>query len=285
MPIWVPCADPVVESLRFMQIWRDEQPVVVQYYEKYWHCKITKWVINFRQFNHANQNTNGAIERWHGTLKRYLREEKSTKVGRKVVWLLEQLVNQLEYHYWCMSCMKWQGRVRNRKIEDIIWKAILKARNISDADVKYEEDGTVAFVRSQKKPQEWHVREGYLGDTCICTWGSSTQGNTCKHQVRSISFLFKYMSCKSLSIVSECDTWLMCRLKYCIWVACLSPRSFKSMELNMAVWWVVWYFRWQSGPSMIYQWVMWLYHSYLILLWFFRRKMRIERLSNRNSQI
>jgi hypothetical protein len=50
--------------------------------------------------------------------------------------------------------MKWQGRVRNRKIEDIIWKTILKARNISVADVKYEEDGTIAFVRSQKKPEE-----------------------------------------------------------------------------------------------------------------------------------
>ncbi|CAM6098660.1 unnamed protein product [Calypogeia fissa] len=176
--------DPVVESIRFMLYWGDTQPVFVEYYKTFWHTKITKWVVNLRRFKHANQNTNGAIERGHNTLKGHLRLEKTSKVGRKIVWLVEQLVHQLEHYYWCMSCMKWQGRVRNRKIEDIIWKAILKARTIPDQDVTFEEDGNIALVRSQKNPENWHAVEGWAGNACVCTCGSSVQGNTCKHQIK-----------------------------------------------------------------------------------------------------
>ncbi|CAM6089789.1 unnamed protein product [Calypogeia fissa] len=176
--------DPLVMSIAFMLRWRLEQPLFVEYYETYWHSKITKWAVNFRKFNHANQTSNGAIERWHAILKLHLRHSKPSKVGRKVVWLVEQLVGELEHHYWCMSCLKWQGRVRNRKIEDIIWKAIVKARSIPTCDVKFGEDGNIAFVRSQKKPEEWHVVEGYETQSCVCTCGSSIQGNTCKHQIK-----------------------------------------------------------------------------------------------------
>ncbi|CAM6123367.1 unnamed protein product [Calypogeia fissa] len=172
-------------SIVFMLRWRLEQPLFVEYYETYWHSKITKWEVNLHKFNHANQNSNGAIERWHAILKLHLRHLKPCKVGLKVVWLVEQLVGQLEHHYWCISCLKWQGRVRNCKIEDIIWKAIVKARSIPDADVTYGEDDNVAFVRSQKKPDEWHIVEGYETSSCVCTCGSSIQGiNTCKHQIK-----------------------------------------------------------------------------------------------------
>ncbi|CAM6084305.1 unnamed protein product [Calypogeia fissa] len=80
--------------------------------------------------------------------------------------------------------MKWQGQVRNRKIKDIIWKAILKVRTIPHQDVKFEEDGNVAFVRSHKHPENWLVVEGWDGNGCVCTCGSSVQGNTCKHQIK-----------------------------------------------------------------------------------------------------
>ncbi|CAM6098392.1 unnamed protein product [Calypogeia fissa] len=86
-----------------------------------------------------------------------------------------------------MSCLKWQGRVHNRQLADIIWKAILKACSIPNSDVKFDELSKVALVRSQSNREDWHVVEGYDGDSCICTCGSSVQGNTCKHQIKLLT--------------------------------------------------------------------------------------------------
>lgn len=115
-------------------------------YEKEWHHKVARWVRNFRKFKHANQDTNGAVERWHATLKLHLRMEKPFKVGRKVVRLVTQLVNNLEHFFWCLSCIKWQGRVRNKNIENYVWSAIRKARTIgTDGDMTF-------FSRAVQQP-------------------------------------------------------------------------------------------------------------------------------------
>ncbi|CAM6087283.1 unnamed protein product [Calypogeia fissa] len=74
--------------------------------------------------------------------------------------------------------------VRNRYIKDIIWRAIIKARSIPDSYVSYDHEAKIALVRSQSKREDWHAVEGYDGHNCICTCGSSVQGNTCKHQIK-----------------------------------------------------------------------------------------------------
>lgn len=171
-------------SLDFMKRWGGDQKDFVKYYNKEWHKKVPRWVKGYRKFRHSNQETNGAIERWHATLKLFLRKDKPYKIGRKVVWLVCQLVSDVENYFWTMDNLKWQGAVRNKKIEDIVWAAIHKARTIPDADVRFEEDGDIARVRSQTPPhEEWHALENYMQEECVCSCGQGLQGNTCKHQV------------------------------------------------------------------------------------------------------
>ncbi|CAM6099313.1 unnamed protein product [Calypogeia fissa] len=178
--------DAVQKSEAFMEKWTVKQKEFVEYYKKEWHPKVSMWVRNFRKFKHANQDTNGGVERWHATLKLHLRTEKPFKLGRKVLWLVTTLVNELEHFYWCMSCMKWQRRIRNRKIENYVWEAILKARDIPDDDVAFFDESDTAMVRSQTPPPqaEWHVLENYGSEAFVCTCESSVQGNTCKHQMK-----------------------------------------------------------------------------------------------------
>lgn len=45
----------------------------------------------YKKFKHSHQETDGAIERWHATLKFLLRVDKPYKQGRMVCWLVIQL--------------------------------------------------------------------------------------------------------------------------------------------------------------------------------------------------
>jgi hypothetical protein len=58
------------------------------------------WVKAFRTCNLANQNTNGAIEGYHAGLKLRFKGSKKTLVGRRVDWLLYNLVQDVEGHFW-----------------------------------------------------------------------------------------------------------------------------------------------------------------------------------------
>lgn len=175
-------------SEAFIRKWKDTQKEFTKYYESEWNGKVVRWVKSFRKYRHANQQTNGGVERWHATLKLHLRMEKPFKRGRKIVWLVTQLVSELEHFYWCMSCMKWQGRVRNKNIENYVWAAILKARNIPDEHVIWLSDGKSAQVRSQTEGKGGsHMVQDYESPHCLCTCSQAVQGNMCKHQVMSLS--------------------------------------------------------------------------------------------------
>lgn len=107
--------------------------------------------------------------------------EKPFKKGLKVVWLVTQLISELENFYWSLSCKKWQGAIRNKKIEDIVWAAIIEAKSIANEDVLFLEDMQVALVKSSTSANDTHVVEKFMGEDCFCTCGSGTRGNTCKH--------------------------------------------------------------------------------------------------------
>lgn len=72
-----------------------------------------------------------------------------------------------------------------KKIEDIVWAAIIGACSICNEDVTFIEDDTMALVKSLSSPDgDTHVVEKFMGEDCFCTCGFGTHGNTCKHQVR-----------------------------------------------------------------------------------------------------
>lgn len=181
-------ADITGESSEFMDRWRDTQPAFTAYYKKEWHAKVCKWNVKQRKYNHANQNTNGGIERWHHTLKVELKTDKQTIKGRSLVWLLEN-IRVIENHYWCISANKFQGRIANRTIEGHVHKCLNRAKAIPDEYVKLLEYGShkCASVRSTSSKYEGmkeHLVTDWDLDSCTCTCGYSLQGNSCKHQVR-----------------------------------------------------------------------------------------------------
>lgn len=147
----------------------------------------------FRNFDHQNQNTNGAIEHWHHTMKMHLRTEKLPKQGRSIVWLLGMLTDDLELFYWCMLSLKFQGAIRNTVKEAHLWASIHKARKIADSGVRNLDVGADGIRRAEVttcKPNcspKVYIVTNYNKDDASCTCGHSEQGNTCKHQVVTLS--------------------------------------------------------------------------------------------------
>jgi hypothetical protein len=49
------------------------------------------WVVGYRNLPYAGQDTNAAIEGYHGFLKSMLKSERSRMVGRRVDWTITAL--------------------------------------------------------------------------------------------------------------------------------------------------------------------------------------------------
>ncbi|KAL3679156.1 hypothetical protein R1sor_022112 [Riccia sorocarpa] len=159
----------------------------ISYYRTHWHPRIGRWAKVYRQYQHSNQESQGAIERWHSTLKTYLRCSRRGKAGRKVFWLLQILTDTLETFFWCASELKRQGRLRNNIVGRLVLAAILKAKSIPDSSVLEQSnvDGKeVAWIRSVSDPSRIHEVVGWNSDKGGCTCGWAVQGNVCKHQIK-----------------------------------------------------------------------------------------------------
>lgn len=63
-----------------------------------------------------------------------MKRDRASVMGRTMTWLLAGSL-KLENNYWCTSNQKCQGRIRNQKIEDLVWNCIHRARVIKDSDV------------------------------------------------------------------------------------------------------------------------------------------------------
>ena len=58
------------------------------------------WVLAARTYRHSGQNTNGALESYHGVvLKRVLNQARKTAVTRNLQWLVWQLEESILVHY------------------------------------------------------------------------------------------------------------------------------------------------------------------------------------------
>ncbi|KAL3693014.1 hypothetical protein R1sor_006665 [Riccia sorocarpa] len=158
----------------------------IQYYRTNWHTRIDRWSRDFGKFKHNNQETNGAIERWHQTLKTHLRAERKWKSGRQISCLLHVLMDEIESLYWCLAQLKKQGRICNRIRQQYALTTIKNARAIPDSSVNFTIiDGTnCAFVQSLSTTGKVHEVIAYHTDLATCTCLDATQGNICKHQIK-----------------------------------------------------------------------------------------------------
>lgn len=154
-----------------------------------------------RTYPHSDQDTNGAIERYHGMLKAFLRQDKASVAGRKIRWLLERTV-EFEDSIWAKMGKQFQGSHRNATVETTVWGTIHKAQEVSKESIstfKGPGDESWAMVGSVSTPGVNHLLQNWDKDNCRCTCGYLASGHHCKHQVPFVSTL-----CPPTSMCCHC---------------------------------------------------------------------------------
>jgi hypothetical protein len=160
-----------------------------------WLDKVHMWVVGFRNLDYCGQDTNAAIEGYHGFAKSILKSERSRMTGRRVDWCISALTEDVLDHYWYKDLRKQMGFVDNKKMQDSIVNSILKARSIPDDDVTLpSKDGDMALVTST---EHRHLRytvhnPGSEWGVCNCVWAQ--RGNMCKHHVKVVMMMHPDMA-------------------------------------------------------------------------------------------
>lgn len=155
------------------------------YMEAQWLNKVHMWVVGYRNLPYAGQDTNAAIEGYHGFLKAVLKSERSRMVGRRVDWSITCLTEDVHDHFWYKGLRKDSGFVDNQKMQDFAVSAIVKARLIPDSDVSLNQSpGDCALVTSTSDREVRYVvhNPGEEWAGCSCPWAA--RGNICKHLVK-----------------------------------------------------------------------------------------------------
>ena len=166
-----------------------------EYMRFQWLDKVHMWVVGFRKLKYCGQDTNAAIEGYHGFSKSILKSERSRMTGRRVDWCITALTEDVLEHYWYKDLRKQAGFVDNKKIQDSVVNSILKARNIPDEDVTLPgESGDVALVTST---EHRHLRytvhnPGSEWGVCNCVWAQ--RGNLCKHHIKVVMMMHPEMA-------------------------------------------------------------------------------------------
>jgi hypothetical protein len=93
------------------------------------------WVVGFQNLPYVRQNTNVAIESYHGTLKAQLKSRKSRLVGSRVDQCIHELVRVVFNQYWYQSLQKNFGFVTNKRQQLFVVGALLGARLILNTNV------------------------------------------------------------------------------------------------------------------------------------------------------
>ena len=75
------------------------------------------WAKAYRKFPHSNQDTNNAIESYHGYIKQKYLSEKNNACHRRVDWLVYVLLTMVKLYYIHMQGLKEARFVRRRKSE------------------------------------------------------------------------------------------------------------------------------------------------------------------------
>ncbi|KAL3699139.1 hypothetical protein R1sor_017161 [Riccia sorocarpa] len=108
---------PTEVSSSFVEHWNPLEPRFIQYFQEQWVPKLSEWVVIYRTHQRANQNTTGAVERWHAILKGHIRSSAFTKTQQTLCWLVILLTEKIELYFWCSFELKLRGRIRNQVVE------------------------------------------------------------------------------------------------------------------------------------------------------------------------
>ena len=87
------------------------------------------WVLAFRTYNYANQNTTSALEGYHAGIKSRMNAHKHLLKGRRIDWTVHLLTTEVHHHFQHQCAAKHGGFVRNVKAEEQITAAITKVKS------------------------------------------------------------------------------------------------------------------------------------------------------------
>jgi hypothetical protein len=178
-----------IQMLNNLEIKFPMYPQFWEYMRTQWLNKVHMWVVGYRNLCYAGQDTNAAIESYHGYLKSVLKSERTRLAGRRVDWCIYRLITVLR-HYWFRHFRKMYGFIDNKKNQDIAVAAIIKARSIPDADVTLPEyDGGRALVVSTKARHIVYTVHNPTTKLASCNCVHAQHGNICKHQVKVLQML------------------------------------------------------------------------------------------------
>jgi hypothetical protein len=165
------------------------------YMDTQWGNKVHMWVVGYRNMKYAGQDTNAAIEGYHSLLKAILKSERSRMAGRRVDWCVWGLHEEVEPHYWYTSLRKEGGFVDNKKKQDTVVSALLRARSIPETDVTLPTfAGGPAFVTSQTHRHLRYIVYNPEIEMACCNCVHAQRGNICKHQVKVLLMLNPHLA-------------------------------------------------------------------------------------------
>ena len=166
-----------------------------EYMKTQWLDKVHMWVVGFRNLKYCGQDTNAAIEGYHGFSKSILKSERSRMTGRRVDWCITALTEDVLDHYWYKDLRKQKGFVDNKKMQDSIVSSILKARSIPDEDVTLpstEHDFALVTSTDHRHLRYTVHNPGSEWGVCNCVWAQ--RGNMCKHHIKVVMIMHPEMA-------------------------------------------------------------------------------------------
>ena len=143
------------------------------------------WIRASRMMEHANQDTNGSIESYHGLLKSKFLCNRKTIHGRRIDWLIKGLVSSCHSYFWYQEMLKQAGFKQNFKVMDVLKNSLARAIEIPDEYVKFHNDDprSAKVLSMSKQNHRYKVLNADVEwATCECDW--ALKGNLCKHQVK-----------------------------------------------------------------------------------------------------
>ncbi|MCO5587623.1 hypothetical protein L7F22_041572 [Adiantum nelumboides] len=168
----------------FMVKYKDED-LFINYFKHEWLPRLGMWIRASRMMEHANQETNGSIEAYHGILKSKFLCGRRTIHGRRVDWLIKRLLCSCHSYFWYQEMLKDAGFKRNFAIMDVVKNSLARALEIPDEYVRFHgDDPKHAKVLSLSKQLHFYtvLNADVEWATCNCDW--AIRGNLCKHQVK-----------------------------------------------------------------------------------------------------
>ena len=131
--------------------------------------QLGMWVKGYRDFPHANQETNNVVESYHYYLKTNFLSDRRKKCSRRMDWLIYVLLTNVEPCYRFKEILKKEGFLNNYKKEKQLESSMEKEKRIPDSDCsRHSQMSHTFWVRSQSKVNKQYLVTCHRTNSITC---------------------------------------------------------------------------------------------------------------------